>query len=108
MGCQKDIASKIIEKEADYLLALKGNQGNLLEHIEDSFRFLSVRDSNEELDSGHGRVEIRRCPVIDDLSFIESKEEWEGLRTLVKIESERYIKSSGKTEKDIRLYISIL
>jgi predicted transposase YbfD/YdcC len=106
MGCQKGIASEIIEKEADYLLALKGNQGNLLEQVEDSFRFLPVRDFNEELDSGHGRVEIRRCPVIDDLSFIESKEEWEGLRTLVKTESERYIKSSGKTEKDIRLYIS--
>ncbi|GHV16348.1 H repeat-associated protein YdcC [Bacteroidia bacterium] len=108
MGCQKDIASKIIEKEADYLLALKGNQGNLLEQVEDSFRFLPIRDSNEELDSGHGRVETRRCLVIDDLSLIESKEEWEGLRTLVKIESERYIKSSGKTEKETRLYISSL
>ncbi|GAB6010367.1 ISAs1 family transposase, partial [Dysgonomonas reticulitermitis] len=108
MGCQKDIASKIIEKEADYLLALKGNQGNLLEQVEDSFRFLPIRDSNEELDSGHGRVETRRCLVIDDLSLIESKKEWEGLRTLVKIESERYIKSSGKTEKETRLYISSL
>lgn len=108
MGCQKDIASKIIEKEADYLLALKGNQGNLLEQVEDSFRFLPVRDSNEELDSGHGRVETRRCLVIDDLSLIEAREEWKGLKTLVKIESERYIKSSGKTEKEVRLYISSL
>ncbi|GAB6008859.1 ISAs1 family transposase [Dysgonomonas reticulitermitis] len=90
------------------LLVLKGNQGNLLEQVEDSFRFLPIRDSNEELDSGHGRVETRRCLVIDDLSLIESKKEWEGLRTLVKIESERYIKSSGKTEKEIRLYISSL
>jgi predicted transposase YbfD/YdcC len=40
MGCQKEIASKIIEKEADYILALKGNQGHLLEQAEDSFRFL--------------------------------------------------------------------
>jgi hypothetical protein len=39
MGSQKDVAAKVIEKEADYLLALKGNQGNLLEQVEDSFRF---------------------------------------------------------------------
>lgn len=53
-------------------------------------------------------METRRSLVIGDLSLIESKEEWEGLKTLVKIESERYIKSSGKTEKEIRLYISSL
>ena len=47
MGCQKEIASKIIEKEADYLLALKGNQGQLLEQVEDSFRFMPVADFDE-------------------------------------------------------------
>jgi predicted transposase YbfD/YdcC len=108
MGCQKEIASKIIEKEADYLLALKGNQGSLLEQVEDSFRFLSVCDSDEQLDAGHGRVETRRCSIITDLSLIESKEEWKKLNCLVKIESERYIKSTGKTEKETRLYISSL
>lgn len=108
MGCQKDIASKIIEKQAHYLLALKGNQGNLLEQVEDSFRFLPVNAFDEELDAGHGRVETRKCSVISDLSLIESKEEWKGLKTLIKIESERYIKSTGKTELEIRLYISSL
>lgn len=108
MGCQKDIASKIIEKEADYLLALKGNQGNLVEQVEDSFRFLPPCDSQEEIDAGHGRVETRRCMVISDLSLIEAKEDWEGLKSLVKIESERYIKATGKTEKETRLYISSL
>jgi predicted transposase YbfD/YdcC len=108
MGCQKDIAAKIIEKEANYLLALKGNQGNLLEQEEDPFRFLSVADADEQLDSGHGRVETRRCSVISDLSMIEAKKEWVDLRSLVKIESERYIKSTGKTEKETRLYISSL
>jgi predicted transposase YbfD/YdcC len=108
MGCQKDIATKIIEKEADYLLALKGNQGNLLEQVKDSFRFLPVVSVDEQLDSGHGRVETRRCSVISDLSMIEAKEEWNDLRSLVKIESERYIKSTGRTEKETRLYISSL
>jgi predicted transposase YbfD/YdcC len=75
MGCQKDIASKIIEKEANYLLALKGNQGNLHEQVADSFRYLPVQDFDEQLDAGHGRVETRKCSVISDLSLIESKEE---------------------------------
>lgn len=108
MGCQKEIASKIIEKESDYLLALKGNQGKLHEQVRDSFRFLPVQDFDEQPDAGHGRVETRRCPVISDLSLIESKEEWTGLKSLIKIESERYIKSTGKREQEIRLYISSL
>jgi predicted transposase YbfD/YdcC len=49
MGCQKNIASKSIEKEADYLLALKDNRGNLVEQVEDSFRFLPVNAFDEEL-----------------------------------------------------------
>lgn len=42
MGCQKEIASKIVEKEANYLLAFKDNQVGLLEHVENPFRFLQV------------------------------------------------------------------
>lgn len=108
MGCQKDVAAKIIEKEADYLLALKGNQGNLLEQVEDSFRFLPTVSVDEQLDAGHGRVETRRCSVISDLSMVEARGEWVALRSLIKIESERYIKTTGKTEKQTRLYISSL
>ena len=74
MGCQKEIAAKIIEKEADYLLALKGNQGSLLEQVEDSFRFLPVHSFDELADAGLGRVETCRCSAISDLSMIESKE----------------------------------
>jgi predicted transposase YbfD/YdcC len=108
MGRQKNTASKIIEKKVDYLLALKGNRGNPVEQGEDSFRFLPVNAFNEELDCGHGRVETRRCSVTSDLSPIESKEEWTGLKTPVKIESERYIKSTGKRENATRLYIGSL
>jgi predicted transposase YbfD/YdcC len=85
-------------------LDLKGNQGNLLEEVEDSFRFLPVIDCDEQLDAGH----TRRCLVVSDLSLIESKEEWKGLKSLIKIESERFIKTTGRTEKEIRLYISSL
>jgi predicted transposase YbfD/YdcC len=108
MGCQKEIASKIIGKEADYILALKGNQGHLLEQAEDSFRFLHPASLDEQTDAGHGRVETRRCLVINDLSLIAHAGEWEGLQYLVKVESTRYFKCSGKEETDTRLYITSL
>ena len=107
MGCQRDIACAIIEQEADYILALKGNQGNLLEQTEDSFRFLKAKSVSQETDIGHGRVEQRICTVIDDLSMIEQKEQWKNLQSLVRIEAERYIKSTRKTEGNT-IYISSL
>jgi predicted transposase YbfD/YdcC len=108
MGCQKEIARAIVSAEADYILALKGNQGNLLEQAEDSFRFLETQSVEVEIDAGHGRVENRKCTVVSDLSMIEKKDDWEKLKSLVRIEAERYIKSTGKTEKETRYYISSL
>jgi predicted transposase YbfD/YdcC len=108
MGCQKDIASAIVDKEADYILALKGNQGTLHEQTEDSFRLLQAKSVCEDIDTGHGRDERRICSVIDDLSMIEHKEDWRGLNSLVRIESERYFKATGKSEKETRYYISSL
>jgi len=108
MGCQKYIASQIISQEADYIFALKGNQGNLLQQTEDSFRFLPIKSVNEEIDADHGRVERRVCSVIDDLSMIEAREDWKNLQSLVKVEAERFIKSTGKSETETRFYVSSL
>ena len=108
MGCQKEIASQIIDGKADYILALKGNQGNLQEQTEDSFRFLPLKSVIEEIDAGHGRVERRTCSVIDDLSMVENKEQWKNLQSIIKIDAERYFKSTGKSETETRFYISSL
>ncbi len=108
MGCQKDIVSAIVEKEANYLIAVKGNQGSLQEQVKDSFRFLPAVSVSEDTDCGHGRVETRRCSVISDLSLIEHREEWKNLRSLIKIETERYDKCRQATLKETRLYISSL
>ena len=108
MGCQKEMASAIISGGADYILALKANQGNLLEETEDSFRFLDAASVNQETDAGHGRVERRVCTVVNDLTMIEQKEQWEGLKCLVRIQAEGYIKSTEKTENETRYYISSL
>lgn len=108
MGCQKNIVSAIAGKEADYLIAVKGNQGNLQEQMEDSFRFLPAVSVSEDTDCCHGRVETRRCSVVCDLSLIENREEWQNLRSLIKIETERYDKCRQTTLKETRMYISSL
>ena len=108
MGCQREIASRIIEKKADYVLAVKDNQGLLAEQVRDSFLLLPCEAVAEEIDCGHGRVEQRKCSVIADLSLIEKAAEWASLQGLVRIESERYHKVSGKIEREIRYYITSL
>jgi predicted transposase YbfD/YdcC len=108
MGCQKTIAAKIVEKGADYILAVKDNQGHLLEEMKDSFRMLTADAVAEEIDCGHGRVERRTCSVIADTSLVEQAAQWPSLRGLVRIAAERYHKISGKTEREIRYYITSL
>ena len=106
MGCQKEIAKKIIKKGADYILAVKGNQGSLEEGVKDTVRFAKPIDEDEHVDSGHGRVETRRCCLYNDFSHIEEPSKWKNLKAIVKIEAERYIKSTGQTQKETRLYIT--
>ena len=106
MGCQRDIAEKIIAKEADYILAVKGNQGLLEENVKDTVRFTQPSCEWTEEDFGHGRIEKRICSVYQDLSLIENASAWKSLYAVVKIDSYRYIKCSGKEERDTRYYIS--
>ena len=108
MGCQRSIAEKIVAQQADYILAVKENQGSLLDGIKDSFRMLAADAVAEQIDCGHGRVERRRCSVIADLSLVEKATEWASLQGLVRIESERYQKATGKTEHETRFYITSL
>jgi predicted transposase YbfD/YdcC len=108
MGCQRSIAEKIVAKKADYILAVKQNQGHLLAEIKDSFQTLATDAVAEEIDCGHGRVEQRRCSVIADLSLLENASEWVSLKGLVRIESERYHKATGKAERETRYYITSL
>ena len=108
MGCQKTIAGKIVDKKADYILAVKENQPLLLDDIEDSFRMLAADTVSEEIDCGHGRIERRVCSVLGDLSLLDKPSEWVGLRSLVRIQAERFHKLSGKTERETRYYIASL
>lgn len=108
MGCQKDIAKKIIDKNADYILQVKDNQKGLREQIEDTFKTLPVETANTELDMGHGRIEQRKCEVISNLELIDQLPYWKNLQSVVRISAEITEKKSGLTTYNTRYYISSL
>ncbi len=108
MGCQKKIAKQIITKNADYILAVKNNQRELYEDIQDSFRMLPPIDYYEDLDYGHGRIETRKCSILTDLSLVENNLKWSGLLSIVKLDRERLFKASGEIETETSYYISSL
>jgi predicted transposase YbfD/YdcC len=108
IGCQKQIARQIVEQKADYILAVKENQPSLLADIKDSFKMLEAASVDEQVDCGHGRVETRRCSVLDDLSLLDNPQNWASLQGIVRIEAERYQKATGKLERESRYYITSL
>jgi len=108
MGCQKSIAGQIVEQKGDYVLAVKENQPSLLADIKDSFQMLAADAVDEQIDGGHGRVETRRCSVLADLSLIDNTQNWASLQAIVRIESTRYHKATGKQEHETRYYITSL
>lgn len=109
MGTQHTIAKKIIEKEADYILALKGNQGSLAEDVKEIFDSCKDQiEANKEVDSGHGRIETRECTVISDPKWLkwlkEDRPEWNSIEAVIKIRSIFEIKDQVTTEE--RFYIT--
>ena len=109
MGCQEEIARKIIKEEANYILAVKENQKRLYQEIQDEFRFGKKIKTSLSEDLDHGRIETRKCSIITAFKFIENREKWSELKTIIKIESVREFKNSDKpTETATRFYISSL
>ena len=111
MGAQKEIAKAIVEKDADYVLALKGNQGNLHAQVAEFFadagteRFNEVAHTyHETVDEKHGRREVRRIWNSKDLSSIRDAPKWVSLKSITLIESERQI--GANVEHERRYYIS--
>ncbi len=114
MGCQKEIAAKIIDKGADYVLALKGNQGSLRNDVELFFteqkerRFADAAMSGHEtLEKSHGRIETRTYSAVDATGWLTTRHGFADLKSIVMVESIREF-IGGKTERETRYYISSL
>lgn len=106
MGCQKNIAQKIIDYQADYVLAVKGNQPNLEAQITQSFQLEKPAEIFETVEKDHGRIETRRCSIIRDLKWIEMKDQWPSLNAIVQMYRKREI--GEKTEEETTYYITSL
>jgi len=106
MGCQKNIAATINEKEAVYILAVKDNQKHLHDDIKEAFAQGEIAEEHIQSNTGHGRIEKRRCRIITDTDWICNKEDWKALSALIEITSERTIKATGIKETQTRHYIS--
>ncbi len=111
IGTQKKIAAKIIDKEADYLLALETNQGSLHDDVKDFFadpERLGECSRHDDTCAGHGRVEERTCHVADAEWLAAQHPEWTGLTSIAVITATRTDKKTGEGSSETRLYISSL
>jgi len=112
-GCQKAIADKICDQGGHYVLALKGNQGVLHQEAINFFAQAKQADYqgadcevSTSLDKGHGRQEERTVAVTHNLEWLEGREDWRHLTSLIEVTSRRAIKS--KVSEERRYYISDL
>lgn len=112
MGTQPNIAQAIRHRGADYILAVKDNQPTLAESIGDFISAFAAAPGktphqvHEVVEKDHGRLEVRRCHVFDQLDCLHAPERWPDLKSFARITSERTIK--GKTTVEHRFYISSL
>ena len=114
LHCQKKTAQTIIERGGEYVLRVKDNQGNLSETLEELFEYAEETayadcDHHRTVNKGHGRLEIRECWTTsheDYFLYVRDREEWQGLRTLAMVKTERRLEH--KTEHQVKYYISSL
>jgi predicted transposase YbfD/YdcC len=113
IGCQRSIARKIIDKRADYIIALKGNQGTLCEDVgvfaaeqkANGFKDATI-SRHETVDGDHGRIETRTTTAIHDVAWLQERHNWPGLKGVVMVESMR--ETDGKITRETRFYITSL
>jgi predicted transposase YbfD/YdcC len=104
LNCQRAIAAQVIDQGGDYVLALKGNQGTLLDDVR---TFLddpaTPLASATDTDGGHGRIEQRRASVSDDVGRLQERHAWPGLKAVGQITAQREL--GGKTTLQTRTYL---
>ena len=113
MGCPRTIAQKVRDKKADYIIALKGNQGTLRADVElfaaeqkaNDFKDCKV-SQHETVDADHGRIETRKYTLIHDVAWLQECHNWPGLNGIVLVDGRREI--DGQIQRETRFYITSL
>lgn len=111
IGTQRAIAEKIIQCNADYVLALKGNQSTLKDDVALYFQNLPEKVTDDDdyyrsVNKDHGRIEIRECWTTNKIDWIERKTRWRGLKQVCALRSTRIIGENQTQET--RYFISSL
>jgi predicted transposase YbfD/YdcC len=116
MGCQTEIAQTIVDAGADYVLALKGNQGTLHRDVQEMFALAQAshfehvaHDAYQTTEKNHGRIETRRHWTISEpelIAYLDPDGAWAGLQSIGMVEAERRI--GDETTRETRYYISTL
>ena len=116
IGCQTEIAAQIVAQGADYVLALKHNQGHLYQEVARLFNDALTDPSRripfetaQTIEKGHGRIEKRQAWTIshpDYLNYLDPTGRWTGLETVVRIDSQR--RFNDQHSQETRYYISSL
>lgn len=109
MGCQTEIVKKIRKKKADYVLALKGNQGTLHEDVKlyfDDMEFLSKCAYHRTIEKARGGLEEREYWQTDNIEWLPQKKEWTGLKSIAL--TKNTVTKNDKTTTEVRYFISSL
>ena len=110
MGCQRDIAERIVERQGHYVFSLKGNQSMLREDVQTFLDDLIVNGSTKQYDyyetieKSHGRIETRKCWSCWDIDWLIYRHDWAGLSSIAAVECTRTL--NGKTSTERRYFIS--
>lgn len=107
MHCQKDTCAMILDKGGDYLFGLKGNQKTLHDDVELYFDELPDRNQIDQfstVEKNGGRLEKRICKKVDDISWLQERHAWPGLRTIFSVE--RIVTAGDKTTSEKSYYVS--
>ncbi len=111
MGTQKEIAAKVVARKADYVLALKGNQGTLQDDVALFFAdpVLSAEcPCHAETDAGHGRIEERTVRAADAAWLAKRHPQWKALKSIAAVTVRRTIRKTGAITTETRLFIASL
>ena len=108
-GCQREISQGIVEKEGDYAVCLKGNQPALHDdvslYLDDAIeRKADDLDTYTTTDEGHGRIERRTTWATTNVSWLQARHEWPGLKSIAAVEAS--VERNGQTSIERRYFIS--
>ena len=106
MGCQKQIAAKVIENHADYVFGLKGNQTSLLEDVKLYFDHETAASTSQTKEKDHGRIESRTYYLETEIDWLPQRPDWVGLNGIGMVKTNVITMKTGEMSEECRYYLT--